>query len=140
LNFVDPYVDPDSGTLRNLRGFDDVEELARFEAHAVALRTQQLHVNPLLIERTWDTRHWMAMHGHLFQDVYDWAGGLRSVNITKGEQTFHPVDRLSVAVDFVASGLRAVAGLRSPTTGSPSRAPRIESAAFGNRSSRVSTT
>jgi len=36
LTFVDPYVDSDSGTLRNLPGFDDAEELTLFEAHTVA--------------------------------------------------------------------------------------------------------
>ena len=115
MTFVDPYVDPDSGTLRNLPGFDDAEELTLFEAHAVALRAQQLHVNPALIESTWGARQWMGVHRHLFQDVYDWAGEFRTINITKGEHTFHPADRLGPAVDYVASQLQAIAGLRFPS-------------------------
>lgn len=35
--------------------------------------------------------HLKAIHGHLFQDVYDWAGQVRTVEINKGGSQFQPV-------------------------------------------------
>ena len=37
-----------------------------------------------------DMAHLQAIHGHLFQDVYEWAGKIREVEIAKGEQQFQP--------------------------------------------------
>jgi cell filamentation protein len=94
---TDPYLDPDSGALRNLPRIEDAEALTQFEAHAAGLRSQQLHVDPSIVEQTWDARHRKAVHRHLFQDVYDWAGRFRTVDITKGDHTFYPADRLDLA-------------------------------------------
>ena len=33
-------------------------------------------------------RHYYAVHHHIFQDVYRWAGKPRTVRITKGASTF----------------------------------------------------
>lgn len=115
MTVADPYLDPDSGILRNLPGFDDAQDLTQFEAHAVALRSQQLGGRSGIIEPTWDARYWKAVHLHLFQDVYDWAGEFRTVNFTKGDHTFHPADRLDLAADYVAGQLRAIAELDAPT-------------------------
>jgi cell filamentation protein len=35
-----------------------------------------------------DLRHLKAIHHHLFQDVYDWAGQVRTVEISKGGSQF----------------------------------------------------
>jgi cell filamentation protein len=35
-----------------------------------------------------DLRHLRAIHRHLFQDVYDWAGEIRTVEIAKGGSQF----------------------------------------------------
>jgi cell filamentation protein len=32
--------------------------------------------------------YYLAIHRHLFQDVYEWAGKIRSVRISKGDSTF----------------------------------------------------
>ncbi len=37
-----------------------------------------------------DLAHLCAIHSHLFQDVYEWAGELRRVEISKGGQQFQP--------------------------------------------------
>jgi cell filamentation protein len=37
---------------------------------------------------SFDLTHLRAIHRHLFQDVYDWAGELRTVEISKGCQQF----------------------------------------------------
>lgn len=35
-----------------------------------------------------DYSHYMDLHHHLFQDVYDWAGKIRSIRIGKGNNWF----------------------------------------------------
>jgi cell filamentation protein len=35
-----------------------------------------------------DLAHLRAIHRHLFQDIYDWAGELRTVEISKGRRQF----------------------------------------------------
>src|SRR5690606_15090999 len=37
---------------------------------------------------SFDLKHLRAIHRHLFQDVYDWAGELRTVEIFKGGSQF----------------------------------------------------
>ena len=37
-----------------------------------------------------DLAHLCAIHRHLFQDVYDWAGELRTVEMVKGGSRFQP--------------------------------------------------
>jgi cell filamentation protein len=37
---------------------------------------------------SFDLAHLRAIHRHLFQDVYDWAGELRTVEISKGGSLF----------------------------------------------------
>ena len=36
------------------------------------------------IDKTFDLRHLQAIHKHLYQDVYEWAGEIRQVNSIKG--------------------------------------------------------
>jgi cell filamentation protein len=50
------------------------------------MREVQLLRKPL--RRTFDLEHLRALHGWLFQDVYEWAGAIRSVAITKGRSVF----------------------------------------------------
>jgi cell filamentation protein len=38
----------------------------------------------------YDLAHLQAIHRHLFQDIYDWAGEIRTVEISKGAQRFQP--------------------------------------------------
>ncbi|MCW4355659.1 Fic family protein, partial [Hoyosella sp. YIM 151337] len=88
----DPYIDPASGILRNKLRAVTREELKTWEAGAVAWRALQLDEQP--ITGRYDFAHLKAIHHHLFQDVYDWAGQTRTVNISKGEWFFphHRID------------------------------------------------
>ncbi|GFG85056.1 hypothetical protein MALGJ_17320 [Mycolicibacter algericus] len=44
-----------------------------------------------------------AIHRHLFQDVYEWAGDLRTVGIEKGDESFCPPGSISQPMDHVAT-------------------------------------
>jgi cell filamentation protein len=82
----DPYTYPGTDVLRNLLDIRDPEQLAAFEANATAARLIELDAAPLAGE--FDVKHLKAIHQHIFQDVYRWAGEFRSVNISKGSHAF----------------------------------------------------
>lgn len=73
-----------SGTLRNLYGERDALVLARLEYVDVAERMREVLAGEVDISRTFDSAHLRAIHRYLFQDVYEWAGEYRTVDISKG--------------------------------------------------------
>lgn len=82
---------PDSEVLRNKVGAVTVEDLRAAENDLVEARLAELRADPTLIDRTYDLDHLRAIHRHLFQDVYEWAGELRTVGMAKGDgESFMP--------------------------------------------------
>jgi cell filamentation protein len=75
----DPYLDLSSGVLRNRLGISDSTELAEADADFTTLRIAQLHRTPL--PGVYDLPHLRAFHRHIFGEMYDWAGELRTVSI-----------------------------------------------------------
>lgn len=71
----DPYADS-SGVLRNRLGIRDPVTLAAAECAAAFQRVIQLELHP--IEGQFDLAHLQAIHRHILQDVYTWAGELRT--------------------------------------------------------------
>ena len=67
---------PGSSVPINKAGLKDPEALATFEAAIVRARAIELDEKP--ISPTFDRAHLKEMHRRLFQDVYAWAGELRS--------------------------------------------------------------
>lgn len=90
---IDPYLDPASGTLRNKLGITDPTKLSNFERDASALRQASMIANPVGGKLDFD--HFKAVHERLFQDVYDWAGQTRTVEISKGNSAFANVCLIS---------------------------------------------
>jgi cell filamentation protein len=105
--FVDPYLEPASGILRNRLGITTQQALDVAEADLVEARRAQMIARPVKV--TGDLRQLQAIHGQLFQDVYDWAGQLRTVDIRKGTdpaaEFFMPVSRLESAAGFAFAEL-----------------------------------
>ncbi|MEQ3552834.1 Fic family protein [Pseudonocardia nematodicida] len=79
----DPYLDLDAGVLRNRLRITDPAELAQVEAELTALRLIELRRQPL--PGRYDLDHLQDFHHHIFSDLYDWAGQLRTVSIGKGQ-------------------------------------------------------
>lgn len=88
--------DPATGTgvLRNKLGIDNNPELYRQEYRLTARRELELRQHPELVPKTFDGDHIKAIHRHIFQDVYDWAGEYRTVEIEKAGRGFAPVAML----------------------------------------------
>jgi fido (protein-threonine AMPylation protein) len=67
-------------------GATDQATLDAREAAFTATRTYQLEERPE--SGAFDLAHLQRIHRRLFGDVYDWAGELRTVDITKGDTVF----------------------------------------------------
>ena len=84
---------PEYVVLRNRLGIRDTPTLDAAERQFVAQR---------LLEPVptgdFDLDHLKAIHRHLFQDIYAWAGDIRTVEIAKGESRFQPMR-------FIATGM-----------------------------------
>ncbi|MBQ3293194.1 Fic family protein [Candidatus Saccharibacteria bacterium] len=78
----DPYCYPDSRVLKNKFNIRDFDKLSLEERKFAKYRARELFEDP--IQGRFDFDHLRAIHRHLFQDVYDWAGEVRTVDIAKG--------------------------------------------------------
>src|SRR5581483_2543886 len=72
------YCYPGTDVLRNKLDIKDAKELANFEAEISNQRAQEP-----IPWRNLDYAYYCALHRHLFQDVYDWAGEPRKIRIGK---------------------------------------------------------
>ncbi|EQD76221.1 filamentation induced by cAMP protein Fic, partial [mine drainage metagenome] len=98
---IDPYLDPATGLLRNRLGITDPAAEAFFTRLLIA----QLEQRPA--SGQFDLTDLQAIHRHITQDLVDWAGELRTVDIAKGN-TFCPVQNLrSYAAEVFGKLVRA---------------------------------
>lgn len=82
----DPYVDPRSGVFRNRLGLTDRAALAIAENQFSSQRLNLLKRRR--VPGHYDLDHLRAVHWTIFQDVYPWAGQLRTVLIVKAGASF----------------------------------------------------
>jgi cell filamentation protein len=109
---TDPYVYPGTDVLKNLRDIRDPDILARFEAEATSRRIVQVINSPL--PSRFDTAQLKAIHKHIFQDVYAWAGQFRTVNISKGGHPFGAATFVEPALNDLLQKLSAENYLQAP--------------------------
>lgn len=106
------YLLDDGKTLRNRVGATTPDDLRRAEDHLVETRALSLREHDL--PGTYDLAGLQAVHRHMFQDVYDWAGELRTVSIRKSADTwFTPVPDIEPSMEVLAGHLRASDNLRA---------------------------
>ena len=79
----DPYTYKGSTVLLNKLELRTQAELDAFEAEISSARAEEP-----LPDGSLDFAHYRAIHHHLFQDVYEWAGQPRSVRISKAGNPF----------------------------------------------------
>jgi cell filamentation protein len=99
--YIDPdytYTDPISGLLRNKLDITDPEVLLFVESGAVTKRLQELYENPIKIE---GIDSLFEIHKHLFQDIYNWAGKKRNVEISKDGKQFFPTTHFDNAFRYI---------------------------------------
>ena len=74
--------------LKNLENINDSLLLLVFESMKVSIRLEELQANPIKIE---NSSTLLDIHKYLFQDIYSWAGKIRTVEISKGGKPFFPL-------------------------------------------------
>jgi cell filamentation protein len=58
------------------------------------------------IDGRFDARHLLAIHHHIFQDVYEWVGDFRTVNISKSGDPFAFQQHIVSSLDKLCGGLK----------------------------------
>lgn len=80
----DPYLYPGLNVMRNLPGIRQAQRLEQAAYELTALRAATLELGPLAR----GLPHLCAIHHHLYQDIFDWAGKIREVDIYEGDTRF----------------------------------------------------
>jgi cell filamentation protein len=99
--FDDPYCYRGTFVLKNKAGLRDASALEGFELEMSAIRAEE----PLPHGR-FDPRHYRAVHRHLFQDVYRWAGRYRTIRTTKDGNPFCYPEYIEPEMDALFARLR----------------------------------
>lgn len=104
-NNNDPYSDKISRCLINKFGIKDKELLSKIEIAYSSRRAWEINNNNL-IPQTFDLEHLKAIHGYIFGDCYDWAGKVRTVEISKGESQFAPKKIIESGSSYIFNQLK----------------------------------
>jgi cell filamentation protein len=80
----DPYLWPDADVLRNSLGIKDAERLEAAEADIAAVKL--LTVDGAVAALPFDFSRLLAIHKHVFGDLFEWAGSVGTIPIVKGER------------------------------------------------------
>lgn len=88
--------------LENKLGIESSSDLAREEERISKKKAAELFEKGILDDLpVGTTASLRAIHKYLFEDIYDFAGELRTVNIAKGSFRFAPVMYLSAALENI---------------------------------------
>lgn len=89
-------------TLKNKLGIESEIELAKEEERISKLKAKKLFESGRLDSLEAGTFESLAsVHRELFEDIYDFAGKVRSVNISKGNFRFAPITYLDDAINKI---------------------------------------
>ena len=107
----DPYCYPGSDVLKNKAGLTGVAALETFETAMTFARSEE----PLPLGR-FSVSHYSAVHRHLFQDVYEWAGKFRTVRLSKDTSTFCYPENIGKEMQRLFAWLKTENYLQGQTT------------------------
>ncbi|MDO3383297.1 putative adenosine monophosphate-protein transferase Fic [Gilvimarinus algae] len=86
----DPACYPGTSTLRNLLNIKDPSKLEEAERDISFHSAQEVEFSP----PPYDLDYLCYLHKRLFQDIYAWAGDIRTIDISKGHTRFCTASRL----------------------------------------------
>ncbi|MBM7036559.1 Fic/DOC family protein [Vibrio ulleungensis] len=89
----DKYCYPNTDILINKLNIHDSDLLAEAETAFTAQRYLEYSSNVTDLNQL-DFHHFKSLHHHLFQDLFDWAGQVREVDISKGNTRFCNISRI----------------------------------------------
>ena len=99
----DPDCYPNSSVLVNKLNIRDAQELEAVEAELTQLRSESFEPD----FAAFDLGALAAIHRHLFQDIYPWAGQLRTVDISKGNTRFCSAQYIQKEADRLLARLQS---------------------------------
>ena len=102
---TDPYCYPASMVLRNKLDIREAKLLEEVESLYSQKRLTDLYTASAVTGR-FGFRHLSRIHRYIFQDVYAWAGQIRTVRIHKGQTTFAYPENLRSEADRIFAKLR----------------------------------
>ena len=120
---MDSYLYPGTDVLKNIPGIRGAVKLQQFEYEQTASRIVELRRQPL--PERFDLAQLQAIHKYLFQDVYEWAGRLRTVNIAKGGTLFALPQYIESEGRRMSTELRAENNLQGLLKDQIRSAPRL---------------
>ncbi|MCF6291874.1 MAG: Fic family protein [Robiginitomaculum sp.] len=106
----DAYQYPNSTVLRNRFDARDGAELEALELNATLARMPE--VQSFIQNQKITFKLWQNIHRILFQDVYEWAGKTRTVQLSKGGTLFAHPEHIQSEADRVFKELRGENYLR----------------------------
>lgn len=104
---IDPIQDncyPGTTVLVNKLHIHDEAALQEAEALATYVNASKLEQCPL--EGVFDFAHYKAIHQFLFSDLYDWAGQIRTVNLSKKGTDFCPAGEIEPQAKLIFDRLK----------------------------------
>ncbi len=103
----DPYTYDRSTVLKNKLDLRSQKKLDAFEAEISTQRAAEP-----LPKGSLDFAHYCKIHRHLFQDVYTWAGKVRTVRISKDNNPFCFPEHIDVQATKLFADLKAKSFLK----------------------------
>jgi len=92
------YGYPNSFVLKNRFNITNSEQLEIAEREYTALSIAEIKYTP--VKGNLDLKHLQTIHKQIFDDIYEWAGEIRTVNISKGNSFYNHMYILEGAKDI----------------------------------------
>lgn len=90
---------PGTSILINKFDIRDEQKLNEVESVLVSVRnTEWIHAPR---QSSFDFEHYKAIHQYLFSDLYDWAGQVRTIDISKKGTQFCPAERIKTQAALI---------------------------------------
>jgi len=111
----DSYCYSNSDVLKNELNIVDYDSLEEAELAFTALRYNEYSSTVPSIN-TFNLTHLKTLHKQLFQDVYEWAGEIRTVDISKGSTRFCTCIRINAEANKQFSRIPSLINIHSRET------------------------
>ena len=96
---------PGTTVLINKFDIHNEAKLNEVETVLVSARSAEWMEHPVM--DSFDFAHYKTVHQFLFSDLYDWAGQIRTVNISKKGTRFCPAEEIERRADLIFGRLKA---------------------------------
>ena len=96
---------PGTSVLVNKLNIRDQKQLDENEALITSVKTLQIELQPMEFEP--DFTYFLDLHRSLFEELYDWAGQVRTINISKMRTAFCPADQIAQTAQSIFDRLHA---------------------------------